>query len=124
MLDFFREGGVGMLPVLLFGIVGVAAAGRYAWDVEPTRIRFAVVMLVTLACASIHAMLMNVAGVLWYVQSPERVTDAELVRTLCTGLMEATRPGALAGIFVVLTLAVMSVGVHRESARRIRTASA
>lgn len=120
MLDFFREGGWGMWGVLVFGLIGLGSAIRYAWDLEPTRIRFVAVMLVTLVCASLHAMLTDVAQVFWYLQSPERVPDAELTRTLITGLMESTRPGGLAGIFLVLALCVLAVGVHRDGARQLR----
>jgi hypothetical protein len=122
MLDFFREGGWGMYPVLVFGLVALASAGRYAWDMESARLRFAVVMTVLVAVASIHAMLTDVAAVFSYVTDPANVADADLTRVVFQGLMESTRPGAMAGIFIVLALCLVAVGVQRDGQRQLRTA--
>jgi hypothetical protein len=122
MLDFFREGGWGMWPVLVFGLVALGSAGRYAWDMEGSRLRFAIVMTVLVAVASIHAMLMDVAAVFSFVQDPERVADSDLARIVFTGLMESTRPGGMAGIFIVLALCLIAVGVQRDGQRQLRTA--
>ena len=124
MLDFFREGGWGMYPVLVFGLVLLVSAGRYAWDLEPARLRFSVVMSLLVLAASAHAMLTDVAQVLWYVQSPERAPDAELVRTVFTGLMESTRPGGLGGALVTLALVLIAIGVYRGGRRELRAAAA
>ncbi len=119
MMRFFVEGGWGMYPVLAFGLAALLSAGRFAWDLEPARLRFAVIMTVLVAVASAHAMLTNVAQVFWYVQDPTRVPDPELARTVFTGLMESTRPGGLAGIFVVLALSAMATGIYRDGQRQL-----
>jgi len=120
MMQFFAEGGWGMWPVLIFGVVAVWSAARYAWDLEPARMRFTLVLVVLDAVASLHAMLTDVAQVFWHVQDRARVPDAELTRTVFTGLMESTRPGGLAGIAIVLALTLVAVGVHREGHRELR----
>ena len=122
MLQFFQEGGPGMWPVLVFGLVALASGGRYAWDLEPSRLRFTIVMTVLVAVASLHAMLIDVAAVFSAVRDPERVPDSELSRIVFTGLMESTRPGAMAGIFVVLALCLIAVGVQRDGQRQMRAA--
>lgn len=123
MVQFFVEGGFAMLPVAVFGLVLLGTAGRYAWDGEPERLRFAIAMAVLLVATSLHAMLLDVAAVFAYVQSPERVRDADLVRVVFTGLMESTRPGALGGALLVLALVLVAIGVYRSGRRELRAAA-
>lgn len=124
MLDFFREGGWGMYPVLIFGLLLLGTSARYAWDGEPARLRFAIALCALLVVASLHAMLLDVAQVLWYVQSPERVADDDLVRVVFTGLMESTRPGALGGALLTLALVLVAIGVYRSGRRELRAVGA
>ena len=83
---------------------------------------FSIVMIVLVAVSSLHAMLTDVAAVFSFVQDPERVADSELTRIVFTGLMESTRPGVMAGIFVVLALCLVAVGVQRDGQRQLRSA--
>lgn len=120
MLQFFVEGGWGMWSVLVFGLVLLATAGRYAFDGEPARLRFALAVSAVLLVSMTHAMLTNVAAVFWYVQDPERVADDELSRTVFIGLMESTRPGALGGALLTLGLVLVAIGVYRGARRELR----
>jgi len=120
MLQFFVEGGWGMWAVLVFGLVLLATAGRYAFDGEPARLRFALAVSAVLLVSMTHAMLTNVAAVFWYVQDPERVPDGELSRTVFIGLMESTRPGALGGALLTLGLVLVAIGVYRGARRELR----
>lgn len=124
MLQFFREGGWGMWPVLVFGLVMLVTAARYAWDFEPARLRFVVATAAVVIVAMTHAMLTDVAQVFWYVSDPERVSDADLARIVFTGLMESTRPGALGGALVTLALVLVAIGVYRGGRRELRAAGA
>lgn len=120
MLQFFREGGWGMWPVLVFGLVLLGTAARYAWDGEAVRLRFAVAVGAVLTVSMLHAMLTNVAAVFSYVQDPERVPDSGLSRIVFTGLMESTRPGIMGGAMLSLGLVLVSIGVYRSSRRELR----
>lgn len=124
MLDFFREGGWGMFPVLVFGLVLLATAARYAWDCEPARLRFAIAMSVLLVVTITHAMLSDLAAVFSFVQDSERVADDQLARIVFTGLMESTRPGAFGGALLILALVLVAVGVYRGGRRELRLAAA
>lgn len=124
MLYFFQEGGWGMFPVLAFGLVLLATAARYAWDSEPVRLRFAIAMSAVLVVTMTHAMLTDVAAVFSYVSDPANVSDADLTRTVFTGLMESTRPGALGGAMLSLALVLVAVGVYRSSRRELRAVAA
>ena len=42
IVEQFREGGWGMYPVTVFGLMLIWAAGRYARDLQPARLRFSV----------------------------------------------------------------------------------
>ncbi len=124
MMQLFVEGGWGMFPVLIFGLVTMYAAGRYAIDGEAVRLRFVAAMSVVLVASMVHSMLTNVAAVFWYLQDPERAPDGELARILFTGLMESTRPGALGGALLVLALVLVAVGVYRSGRKELRLAAA
>jgi hypothetical protein len=120
MVEFFREGGWGMYPVAVFGVILLVTAGRYAWDGEPLRLRFAIAMSALLVVTMTHAMLTDVAQVFWHLQDRVRVPDSELWRTLFTGLMESTRPGALGGTLLTFALVLVAVGVYRGARRELR----
>lgn len=119
MLEFFREGGWGMAPVLVFGLVMLVAATRYAWDLERARLRFVVAMAVLLMCTMGHAMLTNLAAVCWFASDPVRTPEGQLGRVVLTGLMESTRPGVLGGVFMTLSLVMVAAGVHRDERREL-----
>ena len=65
-VEFMREGGWGMWPVLLIGLVSLAAAIRYAVRPERLHFRFAAALWLTLLVAVAHASLTDVAAVLGY----------------------------------------------------------
>lgn len=122
MMRFFEEGGIGMYPVLVFGLVSLFSSARYAWDLERVRLRFSVVMNVLVAISALHAMLLDVAAVFSFVQELAEKNSPELTRVVFIGLMESSRPGAFAGIFMVLSLTLIAVGIHRDGQRELRQA--
>ncbi len=123
MMQMWIEGGFGMFPVLVFGLITIFAAGRYAFDGQTPRLRFVVAMSVVLCASMAHSMLSNVAAVFSFLQDPERAPDGELSRILFTGLMESTRPGALGGALLVLALVLVAVGVYRAGQKELRLAA-
>ncbi len=123
MMQMWIEGGWGMFPVLVFGLVTLFAAGRYAIDGQTPRLRFVAAMSVVLIVSMAHSMLTNVAAVLSFLQDGERVPDDQVVRILFTGLMESTRPGALGGALLVLALVLVAVGVYRAGQKELRLAA-
>lgn len=120
MMNLFMEGGWGMFPVLVFGLVLAVSSGRYAWEPAAARLRFITAMSVLLVTAIAHATLTDVAAVLSYVRNPELAADDQLVRILFTGLMESTRPAALGGALLVLALVLVCVGVYRDGRKELR----
>jgi hypothetical protein len=112
--EFMREGGWGMWPVLLLGVVGLASATRYAFRPERLCLRFVAVLWVTLLAAVVHATVTDLAAVFRYFEDPGRAPDSQIVRLLLTGLKESTRPAALGGIFLTLVPLLAAVGIYRE----------
>ncbi|MRG96607.1 hypothetical protein [Polyangium spumosum] len=110
---FFAEGGWGMWPTLLFGFVAVGGAAWFAMRPEPRRLAFTGAMWLTLAMSMANATWTNLAAVCSTLENPERVPDAELVRTLFAGLKEASRPAALGGVFLTLVPLLLAVGALR-----------
>jgi hypothetical protein len=119
MLEFFQEGGWGMYPVLVLGLMLVVSAGRYTFDGEPVRLRFIGVLSLTHLAFIATALTSDVAKVFWYLQSPERVPDAELWRILFEGLKESSRPALLGFPLLGLALILVSAGVYRVGRREL-----
>ena len=116
---FMREGGWGMWPVALLGVVALASAARYMVRPERFSLSFVAAMWVTLIVTVTHATLTDVAAVLAHAQEPDRAPDALLVRILICGLKESTRPAAFGGIFLTLVPLFVAVGRYRAwSAQR------
>jgi hypothetical protein len=116
MTAFFKEGGWGMLPILVMGLVLVWAAVRYAIDSEPVRLRFVAALGLALTVTTLHATWTCLAAVFRYLQT---VPDAKLGKTLVTGLMESTRPATLGGALLSLALILVAVGAYRSSRREL-----
>jgi hypothetical protein len=112
--EFMREGGWGMWPVLLLGLVTVASATRYMIRPERYCLPFIAALWVTLAVAVAHSTLTDVAAVFHGLEDPVRFPDGQLARTLMTGLKESTRPGVLGGIFLTLAPLLVAGGIYRE----------
>ena len=113
-VEFMREGGWGMWPIMLLGVVTLASATRYAIRPERLCLRFIAILWVTLLTAVVHASVTDVAAVFHYLEDPVRAPDGQVARLLVTGLKESTRPAALGGIFLTLVPLLAAAGVYRE----------
>jgi len=116
MVQFFIEGGWGMYPVLVMGVVLVGASIRYAIDAEPVRLRFIAAVSLALVVAMVHATWTCFAAVFHYL---EQSKDEQLARALMTGLMESTRPATLGGALLTVALILVAVGAYRAGRREL-----
>ena len=123
MGDFFMEGGWGMYPVLVLGVMLVVSAARYAIDGEAARLRFVTALSLSLVASIATACTADVAKVFWYLQSPERVPDALFLRILVEGLKESSRPAMLGLPLLGLASIAVSIGVYRTGRRELAAAS-
>jgi hypothetical protein len=113
LLDFMKEGGWSMWPILIFGLVCVGAAIHFARRPSGDRLACVGAIWLTTLCAVLHGMLTDAAAVFHALGDPNRFSDAILVRVLFTGLKESTRPGALGGIFLTLGALCVTIGFFR-----------
>lgn len=113
LLDFFREGGWAMWPILVFGMVTVGAAGRFAHRPDLKALRFIGSMAVLTVVTTFHGTLTCVGAVLSALSDEKRVADAELTRTFFAGFMESTRPSMLGGFLLMLACLFVAIGMLR-----------
>jgi hypothetical protein len=116
MVRFFIEGGWGMYPVLILGLILVWASVRYAVDTEPVRLRFIVAIALALVVTMVHATWTCFAAVFHYLEQSPKGPFAE---TLMTGLVESTRPATLGGALLTLALILVAVGAYRSTRREL-----
>src|SRR5580704_3780508 len=117
LIDMFKEGGFGMFPTLIFGVVLLVAAAHFAWSPERRRLAFIAGMWATELVQIAHATWSDFAAVANAASDPQMMPDATMVRILFTGFKECTRPGLFGGLFLVLALLFVSIGLARASAK-------
>jgi len=113
--EFMLEGGWGMWPILLFGVVALASAARYG--VRPDRgwLRFVAALWLTLLVTVVHATVTDLAAVFAHFEGAALRAGEPIVVTLFIGLKESTRPAALGGIFLTLVPLLAAVGLYRDA---------
>jgi hypothetical protein len=136
MWAFLRSGGLPMLFILIFGLIGLGAAFYFALRAERRTLGFvksmaAATLFATLAtsCADVGATL-YAAGKVYDVNDPQgpsadvrftpqtaRGADAattfKVMRVVIEGLGESTSPGILGFAFLALTSMLVAVGRRR-----------
>ncbi|MCC6521412.1 MAG: hypothetical protein IT373_02000 [Polyangiaceae bacterium] len=122
MIDFFQEGGWGMWPILIVGLVLVGVAVRFAVDREPVRLRVIVALGVTLVVLAAHATWMDLGTVFWALGDGNRFPAEDVPQVLLQGLKESTRPGTLGLGLLAIALVIVAIGVYREGRRELRAA--
>jgi hypothetical protein len=113
--EFFVEGGWGMYPTLVLGLVTLVAAARFAWAPERRRLGFIAGMWATTLAQILHSTLTDFAAVfsaLVHIAEPD-----DRVRVMFEGFKECTRPGILGGVFLILALLFVSIGLNRATQR-------
>ena len=122
MGQFFVEGGWGMYPVLVLSVILIVSAGRYAVDGEPVRLRFVTALSLTLLAFIAASVTGGAAKVFWYLESPERVSDAMLPRIFAEGMKECSRTAVLGLPLLGVALILVSIGVYRVGHRELAAA--
>lgn len=121
-MNFFIEGGVGMFPVLIVGLIVLYASIRYMLDGEPVRLRFITVLSLAEVVMVAQTTILDLAAVFHALENGERIPTELLPRFLAAGLKESTRPALLGLGLLAMALTLISVGVYRVSRRELRAA--
>ena len=119
MLQFFHEGGWGMFPILVVGLIVLFASTRYLIDGEPVRLRFILALGLAQLVLVAQATMADVAAVMRAVthSKPEIFS-----RLLVAGLKECTRPALLGFGLLSLSLILVAIGVYRVTQRELKAA--
>ncbi|MFS8068951.1 MAG: hypothetical protein ACMG6S_21530, partial [Byssovorax sp.] len=113
MMNFFKEGGWAMWPILILSLVTVGASARFASRPDRRQIGFLVSMALATVVSVFHATWVDIGSVLGVLADETRVSDAMMPRVLAEGLKECTRPGALGAGFLTLAAILVAVGMLR-----------
>jgi hypothetical protein len=121
--EFWREGGWGMYPTMVLGFVTLIAAARFAWVPERRRLGFILAIWATTLAQILHATLTDFAAV-FHALTEKQLYEASLqsepaipTRIMFEGFKECTRPGILGGVFLILALLFVAIGVNRAATR-------
>ena len=112
MSEFFKDGGYGMFPTLVIGLLLLATAVLYAVRPSAKRARVGLVLgLVTLASGLLGASV----GMAMSAHFIPKVAKADQLEILAQGFAESSHNVVLALIVVVLAGLVASVGAARSA---------
>jgi hypothetical protein len=114
-----QEGGWGMYPVFVLGILLLVTSGRYAYDGEPVRLRFVTILSVTLVVFGVGGTLASLAKVFWYLEEESRAPNDAFGRILAQGIKEASRPVVTSFALLGFGLALTAIGVYRVGRREL-----
>lgn len=110
MGQFFEEGGVGMLPTLVFGFAMVAASVMSIGRAE--RRWLSLVLGALTATSGLFGAVLGLINTMRYVARPD-VADA--VRIAATGVAESLNNLVLACLLVLVALLVSAVAAFRHT---------
>lgn len=113
MIEFFKEGGWGMWPILVLGLVTMGAAARFALKPERRQIGFLAAIALATLISIVHATWTDFSAVFGALGDEKLTSDAMMPRILAEGLKESTRPGAMGGSFLTLAAILVAVGMLR-----------
>ena len=116
MMEFFRNGGFGMYPVLLLGLLTMAASGHFAMRAEKRTRNFVDVMSKSVFCFSCVGLFTNLAAVFDYLANKGVPAD-KFGTTLAQGLYEALGPAIMGAAFLALTFLLVAIGQRRLDTR-------
>lgn len=116
MIDFFRDGGMGMWAVLIFGLITLAAAGRFAMRVEKKTRNFVDAMHKVVLFSAVTGLFTNLAATFRYLATRD-LAPGTLSTTLCKGLQESVGPVIMGSAFLMVTFLFVAIGQRRLDAR-------
>ena len=109
----FQEGGFGMWFILVFGVLAVVGAARFAWRGDHRLLGFIRWMLFTTASSSALGFVAAMMAVFQYLVG--KAKPDELVLILFTGTREALTTLALGLLMMTFTCLLLAIG-HRRFA--------
>ena len=115
ILESFRDGGWGMWPVLVFGLLAVVAAARFAWRGEHRLTPFVRWMTATTLSSAVLGFAMAMMAVFNYLVT-RRPEGDQLITILFEGTKEALNCITFGLLMTTLTCLLLAVGHRRHPA--------
>jgi hypothetical protein len=113
-MSWFLGGGISMVFVLVFGLVAIASAGRFAASPSTGRSGAMIGQGLAVLSAGAAGVLMDLTAVAFYIAGADPWPDAEqLIRIVATGFGESTAPGVLALSLVAVQSLLVAFGMRR-----------
>jgi hypothetical protein len=113
----WQDGGWGMWPTFVFGVLAIIAAARFAWRGEHDLTAFIRWMLATMGSSALLGFTSGMQAVFNFIrqQQPPEVTQITdwRIRVLFEGTKEASNTVSLGFILMTLTCLLLAVGYRR-----------
>jgi len=113
MVQFFLNGGPAMFFVLVLGLAGLVAAGRFMRTPDLRRVDTVRALSLAVIFATVTATATDLAAVGYHVSKLE----GDLAPIVLQGFSESMSPLILGVTFLCVTWMLMAVGYRRLSAR-------
>jgi hypothetical protein len=116
----WQDGGWGMWPILVFGVLSVIGAARFAWRGEHDLTGFVRWMLVTTGSSALLGFCSGMQAVFNYLRREEpaevaKVTDWR-IRILFEGTKEASNCLSFGLLLITLSCLLLAIGFRRYPA--------
>ncbi len=115
MIEFFRDGGFGMWPILFMGLATLVSAGLYAWKPDPRKLGFIVAVGIATLFSTIGATLTDVGSVCHAVANEERFAKEDRPLVFLQGMKESTRPGVFGTTILSVAALLVAAGMSRRA---------
>jgi hypothetical protein len=118
MLEFFRDGGFGMYPILGFGVVTLFTAAYFAIRAQPQVKGFIEGMAKALLFSSLTGTATGFAATLSCASS-RKCTDEEPLRIVMMGIRESLNCVIMGFAFLTMIYLLTAVGQRRVDAKAL-----
>lgn len=113
-MDFFRMGGFPMYVILVFGLVAVVNAARFAWAPGPGRVPYQVALGGVIVFAGAGGAAVDLMTVATTVPShPEWSADPQVGLIVLQGVGESMAPVVLATGMLMAQALLVALGLRR-----------
>jgi hypothetical protein len=114
MIKFFHAGGFSMWVVLLFSLIVLVAAVRFALRADLRKLSIVRAMTWALVFAALSGVVTNFMAVMWNIpKNDEWARSPDLPLIVMQGLGEAVTPAVLAFTVLALVWLLVAVGTRR-----------
>lgn len=113
-MQFFLNGGFPMWVIMVFGLLGVVNAGRFAWAPSPGRIGYLVAIGLAVLFAGIGGTATDIMTVCFHIpQNDEWAHSPDLHLILLQGLGESLSPIIFASGLLMAQAILAGLGLRR-----------